>query len=362
MFVDCFDTVTRSHGKGSDPLSDYSEISTLRGTSFQASNQAVAKKSSDSTFTFIDITNGSETTPIQVMMSGVTLDHHLGAIDSFNGDHFYRATISGNPRTVSISYNGTITRIANTSFASVGNQQMFGNFMVYEPSNRTEIAYIDPGYIPGYFPIFILFQREADDFLPMKSGYYRERIDISNYAPIVTMDRRISSIATYFVSTDGSVLESTHQTISGYNLGSTTNSGGMFDLGIVADDFRYSDFERVAESGSSRELLVIYSGGVGAIDLYTLDSFSGIFLNAGSGISSSGTSISGIPSGYAMRVEISNYELPDQYVFVAVSGHSFSGDFGWGFYQRDPISGIWADYSSGYPQARTTIIRLDDSI
>jgi hypothetical protein len=148
--------------------------------------------------------------------------------------------------------------------------------------------------------------------------------------------------------------------MSGYNMGSVSESGSLYNLGVLADDFRYSDFDGIAgsgtsESGMSRTMLVAYSGNVGSMDLYTMDSFSGQFL---------------APSGNVNRIEISNYAMPDQYIFVSVSGYTASGvPSGWGFYQKSPSysgydvsSGVFVDYSSGYPQARTTIIRLDDSI
>jgi hypothetical protein len=129
----------------------------------------------------------------------------------------------------------------------------------------------------------------------------------------------------------------------GYNIPNSTVDFSIFSAGVTSDDFKYADFSRVAESGLSREILVVYSGGVGSIDAINLTSFSGLYTTY---------------SGVATRIETTNYQLPDQYLFLSVSGDA--GDMS--FFQRDPSSGVWVDYSSGYPQSRTTQIRIDDSI
>ena len=251
-----------------------------------------------------------------------------------------------------------VTRLQSAAIPFVDSasntESMFGNFRIgSNPSGdiTRRITYVSPGNITGSFPIYTTLQRTGEDYAVVKSGVYRDRLDISIYSPLVTMDRRISSIETYYISSDNSVLETTHPGISGYNLDSDGGSGSLFSLGLLADDFKYSYFEDVVESGISTKLLVVFDGGVGSVDLTTLDSFSGYYLNNGLGV----------PSGYATRIEMSNYQLPDQYTFISVEDSPGSGG-SLGFYQKDPISGVWVDYSSGYPQYPTTIIRVDDSI
>lgn len=286
--------------------------------------------------------------------------YDFAGVDYFNGELIFRASTSVSSyslaflEVISITSSGVVTRRYDCITAETSVYMVTAGWFWGSNITSNTFYFIRPTPITGYFPMYMVLQRDGWDFNVVKSGYFRERLDISLYSPLVTMGRVVSTTETFFISQDGGVLETSHVAMSGYNLGVTASSGQMFQLGITADDFRYSDFEDTVESGTSRKLFVVYSGGnVGSIDLWTLEAFSGEFIS---------------PSGHANRVELSNFCMPDQYVFVSVSGYAGSG---WGFYQKSPstisgydmtTSGVFVDYSSGYPQARTTIIRLDDSI
>jgi hypothetical protein len=267
--------------------------------------------------------------------------------DSFSDDVFFNASIPpdnlpSDYETIALNSLGAVTRRRYPVFNGI----MRGNF--------TGTTWVVPGKIPGYFPMYTVLQRDGWDYHVVKSGFMPDRLDISNYSPLVTMSRAISSTETFFITSDNMVTETSHITISGYNLGVESTSGSMFTLGITGDDFRYSDFEDTTESGVSRKLLVVYSGAVGTMDLFEGGDFSGVMST---------------PSGSINRIEASNYSLPDQYIFVSVSGYD-NVDGQWGFFQKSPstASGMFSmsdgyiDCSSGYPQARTTIIRLDDKL
>jgi len=365
VITDCFDNFTISHGETSSPLNGYAAIYTIRGNTAFSSGlatdtyQAVGKKL-DGTFCYINVNNCEVLDNIVPTDPDVVLHSHLCVRDSFNGEHFFRSSITGvggNLVTVALNFGGSVSRMSNVADPVVTDEQMFGNFRsrgIRTGAYQRDLEYVEPFPASGIFPIYQILQRTEDDFSVVKSGLYRDRLEISNYSPLVTMDRRINSAETYYISQDGSVLQTTHVAMSGYNLDSVSESGSLYSLGILADDMRYAYLDGANESGSTGKLFVVYSGGVGYTDLDTLDSFSGLYLNVASGLDISNY---GIPSGYTTRIETSNYALPDQYLFVSVSG-----DSGMGFYQKDPSSGVWVDYSSGYPQARTTIIRLDDSI
>jgi hypothetical protein len=294
----------------------------------------------------------------------------FSGVDTYNGELFVRVTTGSitspsfaNSELVSINLGGIITRRSEIKFTGPNFPEIIlGNFRLQLNGSGYDIYYLKPNPTFGYFPMYMVLQRDGWDFNIVKSGVYQDRLDISNYSPLVTMARTIASTETFFMSMDSTVTETSHLAVSGYNMGIGMESGSLFQLGVTSDDFRYSDFDGLAgsglgaaESGFSRTLMIAYSGNVGAMDIYTLDSFSGQFLS---------------PSGYVNRIELSNYCLPDQYVFLSVSGYTNSGNpNGWGFFQKSPSysgydvsSGVFVDYSSGYPQSRTTIIRLDDSI
>lgn len=286
--------------------------------------------------------------------AGYTLITYQGK-DSYSDDLFFAASTDGSTtiatETIAINISGVVTR--RRVFR---NGTMQGDFTMGVP-----IRWIQPGPLDTYYPLYLVLQRDGYDYNVVKSGIYRDRLDISNYSPLVTMARTVSTTETYFISTDNSVLQTTHVGISGYNLGVESMSGSMFALGYKADDFRYTTFDTAIESGGSIQLLVAYSGGLGSMDIM------------GSGVSFSGLMLS--PSGYINRLEASNYAYPDQYLFVSVSGY-VNGSGEWGFYQKSPttisgiaasglyttLSGMFVDCSDGYPQARTTIIRLDDKL
>jgi hypothetical protein len=324
----------------------------------------IARLSSDETFVKISLANGGilQNIPDPPGYYLWTFD----GIDTYSKDLYFKAATDPRPinnveikKLISLdSSTFAITKISSCASSGQG-ELMFGNFRQTARAilGGNNIWFAIPKPMPGYFPMYMVLQRDGWDYHVVKSGFYQDRLDISNYSPLVTMGRQIDSLETYFISSDNTVLQTTQTSISGYNLGSTGMSGQLLALKTEADDFRYSDFEDNLESGTSRKLLVAYSGNLGATDIYEASAFSGVVLS---------------PSGYINRVEASNYYLPDQYVFVSVSG--YTGESGeWGFYQKNPstisgvpigdtFSGMFIDCSSGYPQARTTIIRLDDRL
>ena len=363
--TDTFDGYKISLGDGSSPIHQYDTVYSLRGTDTDAVGKLL-----DGTFTNINTSTGEPGTPIipadaqvylyndfsgpppwywEVYPCAVTLLFHQGTVDSFNGEHFYKADLMDvGECTIALSKNNVVTRITDEVRSyDYGEENMFGNFRIggesFVGAGRKNIKYVDPGDLTAMWPIYILFARDGEDYILLKSGMYQERVEVSEYYPIVTMDRRVSSLESRLIPMDGVVQLSTHPAMIGYNIPNSSGNISVFGAGITADDFRYADFSRVAESGLSREILVVYSGGVGSIDAITLASFSGLYTTY---------------SGNATRIETTNYQLPGQYVFLSVSGDM--GDMS--FFQRDPDGDVWVDYSSGYPQSRTTMIRIDDSI
>jgi hypothetical protein len=352
-----FDSFIITTGEDSSPLSQYSKIYCIRGET----EDSVGIKL-DGVYSFINTTTGDpigdiipQTTTYvdhhgntQVIDSAdISLILHEGVVDSFNGEHFYKALLDGDEFTIALTKGNVITRITDEArYTLYTEENMFGNFRIGGPRAavcKKFITYVAPGDITYMYPIYVLFARDGDDYILLKSGIYQERVEVSEYYPIVTMDRRVSSLESRLITMDGQVQLSTHPAMIGYNIPNSSGNISVFNAGITSDDFKYADFSRTVESGLSREILVVYSGGVGSIDAINLTSFSGLYTTY---------------SGVATRIETTNYQLPDQYLFLSVSGDA--GDMS--FFQRDPSSGVWVDYSSGYPQSRTTQIRIDDSI
>lgn len=373
QITDMYTNYSITEGDWSSPIYQYKEIYSIRGNTLLSSGtlyEAVGKLDDD-TIWYINALTGEPSTEVVVPNLDITLYQHLDVRDSFNGEHYYRADYGipgtpGNPFiVVAVNKFNQVTRMREGGSPPYYiKSDLFGNFTLNKKDlfgNERSVTYTVPAIIHGTFPEYQLLQRTDDDFVVVKSGIYRDRVEISQYSPIVTMDRRVSSLETYYISPDGNALQVTHSAMSGYNLGNNSASVSVMQEGILGDDYRYSYFDDVVESGTMGKLLVVFSGGVGYTDLTNLSAFSGVYLNTGSGVVQSG-----IPAGYATRIEISNYQLPDQFTFVSVSGYSIMSGIqlndGFGFYQKDPMSGVWVDYSSGYPQARTTIIRLDDRL
>ena len=358
--VDTFSTFTVTDGSLTGSLSGYSTVYNVRGNI----GFAIAKKL-DGSFSYVDTTTGEPTVAIdpptvlfQIIEDGlpilytaeVTLVTFLGATDSINSETFWRAVLDVSGTTykciVTLSPGGSVTRIQYSNYwhdyASAQND-VFNNFLVYSDHfGKRGYRYTEPVGISYAYPMYTILKRDGENFFLIHTNTNRERIEISDCSPIVVMDRRVSSTTIITTNVGGSGLLWTHPGISGYNIGDNEDPISIFNTGLLTDDFRYANFSRVYGEGMASEILLVYSGGVATMDTYSLDSVNGLY-----------TTVSGVPT----RIETSNYQLPEQYLFLSVSGDGMS------FFQRDPeASGVWVDYSSGYPQSRTTSIRLDDSL
>lgn len=355
--TDSFYTHKVTAGKYSSPIDKYSDIVLYR---HYQDRFGLAYSTEESAYVLIDPDN-YDTMEVITPPAGYTYNSVSG-FDRFNGDIYFKATTSG------IAASGVSTK----EIVAVNPQSKFITRRMI-PENQDNIAelmfgkFILSGVITfkttmispviyGIFPYYLVLQRTNYDFEIVKSGFFRDRLEISNYAPMVTMDRRLSSTELYYISSDNHVTQMLNPSMSGFALNGTAGSGSLYTLGIVSEDMRYTgDDESAVESGYSLNLYTLYSGMIGKMNLDTLESMSGFYSN---------------PSGYMTRLETSNYVYPFQNMFVSLSGYARSGvlssagleEESWGFLQRESISGTWVDYSSGYPQARTTIIRYDDML
>lgn len=126
-----------------------------------------------------------------------------------------------------------------------------------------------------------------------------------------------------------------------------------FVPGGIPQDARYSNFTNSMTSEDFyKKLLVTISGTIKMADITTLTP--PLTYN----------DYHTVASGSADQIEVSNFKLPDQYVFVSSPAVPPS------FWQKNPtVSGVsifsgvaFNDYSSGLPSAHITKIRVDDKI
>lgn len=231
----------------------------------------------------------------------------------------------------------------NTEFSKLG------NFVI--PSIADKFYYYDAGvYLPFNGTLYLTLQRDGEDFNILQSGLFPARLEISDFSPLVTMERPVESTHVYSITTSG-LTDLSNITMSGTN---GTYSGMLYGGGVLAADYRYAMFKPPWDISAATFIFAAYSGGIGLIDVSTLSTFSGLAQSV---------------TGSISKVETSNTFIPDQFIFTAISGYPniynmseqgpVSGE--WGFKQKDPNS-VFIDYSSGYPAARTTVVRLDDRL
>lgn len=240
---------------------------------------------------------------------------------------------------------------------------------------------------------------------------YPQRLDVSQYSPLVVMQSGLDSMRSIYLTQSG--ISSIHSA-----------SGIENTSGMLVFDYRYASFAGMTPGENVSGYIYPYTGEPINPDnimpysgsryvIFTLKDqdipnrpdnelpsiggavsgvYSGIFLlpvdmDANSkltdisviisGVVTSGILASGIHyllEGSPEMIETSNYCYPNQYVFVSTSGGSESGPI-YRFYQKNPgkeYSGIndeivgdfdgFIEYSSGLPGTRITTIRVEDMI
>jgi hypothetical protein len=208
----------------------------------------------------------------------------------------------------------------------------FGNFFIsdaasYEDGSLGRVYYIDlgPPQYSGY--LFMVLQREGEEFNLIQQAPKPIRIDISNSAPLLTVQDTEDTFNSFFI----------------VGSGVTQISEVLTTLSMEeVRDYRYTLMaQQVDYSGAVvSQAIYVNASGVFGEDLTTFSGFQLLY---------------DIPSGFAERIETSNYTYPGQYIFVTTSGE------GPMFFQKDSESEIFVLYS-GLPLSRATIIRLDDRL
>jgi hypothetical protein len=235
--------------------------------------------------------------------------------------------------------------------------QNLGNFVLSarQVSTWGKKNLVIPGpYIQNVQSLYAIVQKQRGekDFKVIKTGTYPLRVEISNSAPILSVDEEKRTFATIYVMGSGGIeiiepLPSGEDVLSGIAVADYRTvylpdpSGYLMNMGIyIADYPLVKDWVGTLFSG------VVLSGidETNQIRTFDVNTYSGIqnTLNVGY-------------SGFLNRIETTNYAASGQYIFVTTSGDTPN------FYQKDPDSSMFV-YYSGLPDKRVTMIRVDDRL
>lgn len=272
---------------------------------------------------------------------------YAGAINlpsGYTGEPYSNIGVGGCQIYWSVSYSGTsyilttdsdgdelFKKRYSTTITDMG--IICGNFFVNIDRtgfdfNARRITYYDNSYPHKY----MVLQRDGSNYNLVQTDNYPIRLDISNFAPLLTVTSGENSFVSSYIND-----QSVSQTSNIYS----TNLRQV-------DDYRYALLETALNddptiSGVINTAIYVSNSGIYGRELET---YSGDFQQ-----------IYVVPSGYGYRVETSNYGVAGQYVFVVSSG-----DAGYqAFYQKDPTDFLFVEYS-GLPDVRATRIRLDDRL
>lgn len=203
--------------------------------------------------------------------------------------------------------------------------------------------YEQPRGIGGNRYLVLKQNPEPNSFTIIHEDEYPARLDISRNAPTVA----------YFLSQSGQPLSNMATSWS-----NDPDTFQQWYLNFPLYDVRVFDIVTptgfIVESGyvttsGYRQIAFVSSGGVYFVDSLDPESQAQVLISA-SGIVGSGFVQ---PSGF-YRMETTNYSPTYPYFFVS----SVTS----GFWQRNPDTQLWTDYTVGLPGSQITIIRTDDRI
>lgn len=342
-FVDTGDNYFVSE---TNPLADFEDIYYTRTS--RTIDYAIAKNL-DGSFSVLDADSLEVRNIINADQGYYTLMDYCSAVDDYYDGLFFIGRFwdtyweDYSYDVVRTYSDGTVNKGFNyAGYPAPTNPRLIGSFMVMYDPVYPKTTYFDNHTIDIVSTSYYVLQRNNDQYNVIYSGAFRPRVEISNLSPLVVMDRVLSSITVYDANVSGLMMRR-GATMSGFNLGGVAGSGGIFASGILIDDYRYSDFEWMPGHTLERDLFAAYNGDLGIADLDSLTAFSGLFLS---------------PSGHIIKVEASNFSLPEQYTFLATSGDVG----GYGFFEKTPSGFSFVPLTEGFPQVRPTIIRLDDKL
>jgi hypothetical protein len=255
------------------------------------------------------------------------LMYFWSALDSVTGKYVILKT----------SFNGIIGTIEPYDAFSVvafpnEYQYVAGNFFINIGPSGLHVLYANNVFdVPTFGTGFLVLQREADEFRVIQTASKPIRIDISNYAPLVTIQDTESTFNSFFIVGDNVDQYSMYPTMSG----------------ALADvmDYRYTLLPGSGELLSlTRQVVYLKDSDIFTVDAQTMSGIQLLYDIEVSGV---------LGSGILNCIETTNYAAEGQYIFVTSSGEFPQ------FYQKDAQTFLFVTYS-GLPQSRATIIRIDD--
>jgi hypothetical protein len=258
--------------------------------------------------------------------------------DSISNHYYWYGLNASSQRSIFRTTRDTIIEeVQPTSSVAmgVGTSYNIGNFFLdYTTSLRYTYLNNDTNVPNGSPATYYVLQRDGTNFSLVREAAKPIRIDISNSSPILTaLDKENTFISTFV-----------------YGSGEGTTVIPVSGLSQERDvkDYRYTLLETTASG------IVVASGeGVESYALYVLES--GLYHSNLFTYSGGFTVLDVIPSGFAERMETTNFVYPGQYLFATTSGDSPM------FYQKDNDGLVFMPYS-GLPDSRATIIRCDDRL
>lgn len=255
--------------------------------------------------------------------ASVSIEYYWNAIKISDGrKHILRFSSTG--------YTSTIDPFSQPTFLQ-SRGFVSGNFFVdYNSSASLRVLYLDnKSGFPTTGTGYLVLQREGYNYNIIQQAAKPMRVDISNSSPVLT----VQDFENTFVS----------NYIYGDILDQVITFSGLTQREVR--DYRYTLLE------STRETETTPSGGVSQTILYV--EASGVWGTSIEALASGFMLLYTIPSGFAERIETSNYIPSGQYLFVTTSGDYPA------FYQKDPEDFFFTSYS-GLPVSRATCIRVDD--
>lgn len=274
----------------------------------------------------------------------------LPQVDDIDGTIY---TVWNDPNSPSSSYlvgyssDGTITKRIYQS--GIGGSSIFGNALISQARPYFGTHYYPITYFAkwvNYEQIsgqknFILRQKDAD-IEEIYESLYKLNVDTSKSSPTVIYHPTISGEQTSFLGTS---IDNIYGSVLVRNTSFPILDVRTFD---ITDPTMFVVESGATDSGYFRYIGIVNSGGFYAIDAL-LTAASGISITTASGASASGTTFSGLT-----HLETTNIAMSGTpYFFVAAPS---------GFWQRNPGSPTWLDYSYSLPGNTITIIRADDRI
>lgn len=219
--------------------------------------------------------------------------------------------------------------IATPTLVAINGGRLSNNFLIYYGAGQAHDIFYIKRPIDFNVPVYQVVRKVGDVFEVDYTSKSPINIEASRGFPMVVCGENLFSTKVM------------QNTIPPVIFGTTTSGEGLIKNAVYANTDEFGELETtfMFSTAYGVEAGKLVASGLGQ----TLEVSETIFVPSG---------------GRAIFVETSNFELPNQYVFAAVSGVT-----NYEFYQRGPMDdSIFMSHSNKFPQHHITKIRLDDKI